>query len=128
MSDILKELVFLGKITDKVQFGDAIFEIGTLNSHQVYSAFKETDVITDALARTYAVKISIVARALISYNMYKFPVDENEVVDTRCLVERKKIVESFQSVLLDALFKKYEELMVKQEQMYNSQEIKKNNS
>lgn len=111
MKKELQDLIFKGYTEDAVDVYGMKFVLITLNSKQNLECYSETQNY-DPYSRTFALKISILSRALKMVETTK--VDSQE--------EAKEFLEGLQEYIVNELFDKYAAL--KERQMKSLGEIK----
>ena len=123
--DDLKDLIFLGKLSQKVKVGNFSFEISTLTTSQqkeVMSSIMSDN--SNATQRMLEIKPLTLSYAVTSVN--------GVPLENLCKAESKKdvaekrlhVMMSLQSVLLEKLYKEFDELVTRSNKQLGIEDLK----
>lgn len=120
----LKDLIFFGRIKEKIEFGNFTFELTTLTNKQHKSLVSRLVGLKNNDEKLLNIKSYTLAESITSVNgipLEKFA--ESEGVGD--VFEKKvELINSFQSTLVEALFAKYEEITTTSNKLMSQDEVK----
>ena len=118
ISDGFKKLMMFGKLSDVVTFGDISIELETLNAAKQKFVIQKMNAL-DQNERIYFIRLYVLAEAILNVNGQSLEsLMENE--DNKSSFDHKvEILGNMQSLLLEKLYEKYNELLEKSNNIFN---------
>lgn len=115
----LRELIFLGRMQETIVFDGYEFAVTTLSNSETKALLVDL-ADYDIRERAMAIRPLALARAIASVNgvpLENLYVGQEEL---SVLEKRAKVVDNWQTTLVNALFEKYEELLKKSNDLFSS--------
>lgn len=117
ISDGFKKLMMFGKLSDVVTFGDISIELETLNAAKQKFVIQKMNAL-EQNERIYYIRLYVLAEAILNVNGQ--PLESLMENDNKSDFDHKvEILGNMQSLLLEKLYEKYNELLEKSNNIFN---------